>query len=219
MVELSSFIGWIAVMLLLSSFVKFATVLSILRLGLGLQGGGFGVVILTISCALSLLVLEPQLASVGGARALFNAPDPSRQAVIEREIRPFLERNTDPDIFRRFRALAARQEARSVVPDKADFSPSAPVAPAALSDQPMSAAPISVVSAAFLVTELSEAFTIGVALLIPFLIIDLLAANVFVLLNLTQLPVSAVTIPIKLLLFVVVNGWAHLTEKLVAGYF
>jgi type III secretory pathway component EscR len=71
---------------------------------------------------------------------------------------------------------------------------------------------------AFLVTELREALHMAVVLIVPFVAVDLVAAQVLALLGLVQQPVPAVTLPVKLLLFLAVGGWDVVIGGLVEGY-
>jgi type III secretion protein R len=71
---------------------------------------------------------------------------------------------------------------------------------------------------AFLITELKEAFQVGLLLLLPFVVIDLVVANVLLALGMTMLAPSTLALPAKLLLFVLVDGWYVLSQALVAGY-
>jgi type III secretion protein R len=75
-----------------------------------------------------------------------------------------------------------------------------------------------VVLPAFLITELKEAFQIGLLVLLPFVVIDLVVASILLALGMTLLPPSTVALPLKLLLFVLVNGWYVLSQALVSGY-
>lgn len=72
--------------------------------------------------------------------------------------------------------------------------------------------------AAFVTTELSEALMMAVVILIPLLLVDLVAAQVIVLLGLVQQPTAVVTVPLKLLLFLGVGGWDVVIGGLVKGY-
>jgi type III secretion protein R len=76
----------------------------------------------------------------------------------------------------------------------------------------------SVVLPAFLVSELVAAFLLGFAIFLPFLVVDLVVANVLVALGLSQLNAIQVSLPFKLLLFVAADGWGLLSETLVSGY-
>ena len=71
---------------------------------------------------------------------------------------------------------------------------------------------------AFVISELSEAFQIGFILFVPFLIIDLVVGSVLVSMGMFMLNPATVTLPIKLLLFVLVDGWTVITQGLVLGY-
>lgn len=76
----------------------------------------------------------------------------------------------------------------------------------------------AVLVAGFIVSELKEAFRIGLMLLVPFVIIDLLVMNVLMLLGVTQISVALIALPLKLLLFIAVDGWLLISEKLLTGY-
>ena len=67
-------------------------------------------------------------------------------------------------------------------------------------------------------SELKEAFAIGFLLFIPFLIIDIVVSNVLLSLGMHMMSPSTVSLPFKLLLFVMVDGWQLLTQGLVLGY-
>ena len=75
-----------------------------------------------------------------------------------------------------------------------------------------------VVAPAFIVSELTEAFQIGFMLFVPFLVVDMLVANLLLALGMQMLSPSTVSLPFKLLLFVLVDGWRLLTRGLVLGY-
>jgi type III secretion protein R len=71
---------------------------------------------------------------------------------------------------------------------------------------------------AFVVTELLEAFALGFALYLPFLVIDLVVSNVLLALGMQMMTPSQVSLPFKLLLFVAIDGWGLLAQALVTGY-
>jgi type III secretion protein R len=75
-----------------------------------------------------------------------------------------------------------------------------------------------VVIPAFVVTELTEAFALGFAIYLPFLVIDLVVANVLLALGMQMMNPTQVSLPFKLLLFVAVDGWGLLAQALVTGY-
>lgn len=71
---------------------------------------------------------------------------------------------------------------------------------------------------AFLVSELTEAFVIGVLLALPFVVVDLVVANVMMALGMQMMPPTTVALPLKLLLLVVLDGWSRLAHALVLNY-
>jgi len=214
--DLIALVGSVAGVLLLTSFAKIFTALTIMRQGIGIVGSGFGLVLAGLAFVLSLVVVTPQLESIevrsfSGLVALFGGtPDGVRRdgASIEAAFTPFLEAHTQPDVLMRFEKLAGGGNAVSpVVPtvDSSDVKP-API-PAKR--------PFTVTLAAFMVSELRLAFQIGLILLIPFIVIDLLVINVLMALGITQVSPTSIALPLKLLLFVAIDGWALLTTKLI----
>jgi len=75
-----------------------------------------------------------------------------------------------------------------------------------------------VIIPAFIVTELYEAFALGFAIYLPFLVIDLVVANVLLALGMQMLSPTQVSLPFKLLLFLAIDGWGLLARALVSGY-
>lgn len=205
MADLTVSIGIILTVLLLTSFVKIVTSLTIFRFGIGLHGSGFGLVILAVSLALSLLIMGPQLKNLGGVNALFTGKL-AKNVDYEKEFRPFLEKNSDPEIKGRLMKFTPRKEeseaAENAKREAADSSGS-----------------FELMIASFLLTELKEAFQIGAIILIPFLVLDLLVVNILVLLGVNHFNPDLASIPLKIMLFFAVDGWTLLTEKLLRTYF
>ena len=199
------------VLVMLTSFVKIAVVLSIARNALGAANIPPTTVVTGLALVLTLFVMAP----VGGkvfagveplvtgdegrtpaqtARALIAAGQQARAPV-----RDFLAEHAHPrdramftDLARRMREPAARD---SVTSDS-----------------------LLVLAPAVVTSELKEAFAIGFLLFLPFLIIDIVVANVLLSLGMHMLSPSTVSLPFKLLLFVMVDGWYLLTRGLVLGY-
>ena len=82
----------------------------------------------------------------------------------------------------------------------------------------MSDTNFTVLVPSFVVTELGEAFAIGFLLYLPFLVIDMVVANVLLALGMQMLSPTQVSLPFKLLLFVAIDGWGLLARALVSGY-
>jgi type III secretion protein R len=188
----------------LTSFVKIATVLQIVRGAIGAQSVPSSSVVLALSAALTLIAMAPvgsriaerlePLLAAGTADA---AALPRAIEAVREPLRTFLGANASPKEKARFGALVRARQ-----------GPGASVADTDL----------RVVVPAFLVTELLEAFTLGFAIYLPFLVIDLVVANVLIGLGMQMINPTQISLPFKLLLFVAADGWGLLAEALVNGY-
>jgi type III secretion protein R len=192
----------------LTAFVKISTVLQIVRGAIGAQNVPSNAVITALSAALTLLAMAP----VGSRIADRAAPLFERETVQDttklvsgaidatREpLRDFLRANASAREHDRFYEIArlARPE-----PERGDVGRN----------------DLVVVIPAFVVTELIEAFALGFAIYLPFLIIDLVVSNVLLALGMQMMNPVQVSLPFKLLLFVAIDGWGLLAQALVAGY-
>lgn len=83
---------------------------------------------------------------------------------------------------------------------------------------PSAVAPMTTLMPAFLISELKRAFEIGFLLLMPFLVIDLVVAAVLMAMGMMMLPPVTVSLPLKLIFFVLVDGWALVAGSLVRSY-
>lgn len=189
----------------LTAFVKIATVLQIVRGAIGAQGVPSSTVVLALSAALTLIAMAPV-----GSR------------VAER-LEPLLARSAaDPAELIAAGIEAVREPLRSFLSDNASVKEKARFLALARKKRPpddaVSETDLMVVVPAFLVTELLEAFTLGFAIYLPFLVVDLVVANVLVGLGIQMLTAAQISLPFKLLLFVAADGWGLLAEALVTGY-
>ncbi len=180
-----------------TAFAKIAVVLGILRGGLGVPGALPAPVVAGLAAVLAALVMTPVATQVAAA---VDAPaEPAGWTGAAAQAWPtladFLERHTRPDDA----ALVADVAAR-LAPDAA-------------------AAPTPAMRiAAFMVSELTAAFSLGVLVLLPFLVVDLLVANTLAVVGFHLLPPALVALPFKLLLFVAAGGWGLLVRGLVGSY-
>jgi type III secretion protein R len=198
-----------------TAFVKISTVLQIVRSAIGAQSVPSSTVVMALSAALTLLAMAPVGdAIVRRAAPLFSANHETPDTVtlvregidaVREPIRDFLVKNTSPREKVRFLEIARR--ARAGTPG---FDPAAADAPHDTD--------LAVLAPAFVVTELTEAFAVGFLLYLPFLVLDLVVANVLLALGMQMLSPTQVSLPFKLLLFVAIDGWGLLAQALVAGY-
>lgn len=172
-----------------TSFVRIAVVLSLLRSALGSPSLPPNAVLTGLAFVLTLVVMTPTMQTISrDALAPYAHGRISQHGFLVRAVAPL-------------RAFMLRQTHRK------DVALFAKVArrPA---DEPAARAPLTVVVPAFVVGELRSAFAIGVALYLPFLAIDLTVAAILMALGMLMLSPPIVSLPIKLLLFVSVDGWA-----------
>lgn len=196
-----------------TSFVKMHVVFSILRNALGVGQVPSNLVVAALAAILSLYVMTPVGLSMQRAVAPFvssiDTKDPlagsSADALVDAvkagvvPLRAFLQRNAGRHELELFYGLAQKSRPE---PDRADVKRD----------------DILVILPAFLLTELAEAFQIGFLVFLPFLIVDMVVANVLLALGMHMLSPTTVSLPFKLLLFVLVDGWYLLARALVLGY-
>jgi len=201
------------VLLLMTSFVKIAVVLSILKSALGTPQIPPSQVVTGVALILTLFVMaptgmrmfqaaEPQLGQSAGAELLSGQSAATLLAAVSKAkepLREFLLKNASAKDRTTFYSLALRMrtaEERTAVADR-DFL---------------------VVVPAFLTSELRRAFEIGFLLFVPFLVVDMVIANLLLALGMHMLSPTTVSLPFKLLLFVLADGWQLLLRGLVESY-
>jgi type III secretion protein R len=199
-------------LIMLTSFVKISVVLSILRNALGTQQVPPNQVITGLSLILTIFIMTPvvekmyaQAGDIGKTDAIF-----SEMSV--REIFEASKRGREP--LREFLLRYAHKEDRGLfygwARKMAERNGNNP--------DDIKNDEFRVVIPAFVTSQLSEAFAIGFLLFIPFLIIDLVIANILQAMGMFMLSPTIISLPFKLLLFVLINGWVLLVQALVLGY-
>ena len=189
-------------LVMFTSFTKMSVVLSLTRAALGTQQAPPTVVLTGLSAVLSLVVMSPvadaMLARVHGER-LPAAPGPEMLRVVRsasEPLRAFLVEHGSPELRTEFAVLSRELRGGSEVSEK----------------------DLAVVAPAFVLSELKQAFQIGFLIFLPFLVVDMVVANVLLALGMQSLSPSQVSLPFKVLLFVTVDGWSLLARSLVQGY-
>ncbi len=192
----------------LTAFVKISTVLQIVRGAIGAQNVPSNTVIMALAGALTILAMSPVGSRIHDrAKPLFEGDKVADTSAFVKgaldatrePLRDFLKANASERELTRFYeiAKAARPE-----PERKDVGRH----------------DLVIVIPAFVVTELIEAFAIGFAIYLPFLIIDLVVSNVLLALGMQMMNPTQVSLPFKLLLFVAIDGWGLLAQALVTGY-
>ncbi|HWS54009.1 MAG TPA: type III secretion system export apparatus subunit SctR [Pyrinomonadaceae bacterium] len=199
-------------LIMLTSFVKISVVLSILRNALGAQQVPPNQVITGISLILTVFIMAPvvekmyaEAGQIGDSEAIFS--EVSVKTIFEgakrgREpLRVFLERHAAERDRKMFYDLARRMAVKNGN-DPAEIL---------VTD-------FRIVVPAFVTSQLTEAFKIGFLLFIPFLIIDMVVSNILQAMGMFMLSPTMISLPFKLLLFVLVDGWVILIRNLVLAY-
>lgn len=178
-----------------TAFTKISIVLAALRMGLGAERLLPLASIFALALVLTALVMAPVgeamlelLTAAGGVEGLAGEPAP-RWAELLAPLREFLARHADADQLQLFAELSGRG------PDDA----------------------LSLVPA-FLVSELAAGLELALWILLPFVVVDLIAAEVLALLGLQHTPTAVIALPAKILLFLAADGWQTVIVNLVEGY-
>lgn len=208
-VALIVFLGVLPFLLIaVTSFVKFAVVISLLRNALGIQQIPPNIVIYSMAVVMTSYVMLPVGMEAG--KILQTSMEKGRPVLMEvnKIAEPFVrftERFAAPAEVKFFQESAVRMWGEDVAREALD--PEA---------KPMTR--LIVLMPAFMVSELSRAFQIGFLLYLPFIVIDLIVANVLLALGMSSLSPVTVSLPLKLLLFIGLDGWKRLLEALVLSY-
>jgi flagellar biosynthesis protein FliP len=188
-----------SILIMMTSFTRIVVVLSLLRTALGTATAPPNAVIVSLALFLTAFVMGPvlQTAYDTGVRPLINNEIGTEQA-FERAslpLRAFMQKNVRDKDLRLFTDLS-----REAVPAR---------------PEDMS---LRVLVPAFMISELKRAFEIGFLLFLPFLVIDLVVASVLMAMGMMMLPPVVVSLPFKLIFFVLVDGWSLVAGSLIQSY-
>jgi type III secretion protein R len=195
-------------MVAVTAFVKFAVVISLLRNALGIQQIPPNIVIYSIAIVMTAYVMLPtgiQAGKVVQDALLKGKPILQELQAVAEPFVDFTQRMASPPTVEFFRDSAKRMWGEDIAREVLD--PEA---------RPLTR--MVVLMPAFLVSELSRAFQIGFLLYLPFIVIDLIVANILLALGMSSLSPVTVSLPLKLLLFIALDGWKRLLEALVLSY-
>jgi len=186
------------ILMTITSFTRIVVALSLLRTGLGAQGVPPNPVVISLALFLSFFVMAPtfEKAWVGGVQ-------PYTAGTIE-EAEAF-ERTAAP--FRTFMLGQVRDDDLKLFTQLARKPPT-----------PRAQTPLPTLVPAFLISELRRAFEIGFLLLLPFLVIDLAVSAVLMAMGMMMLPPPTISLPCKIVFFVLVDGWALVAGSLVRSF-
>jgi len=187
-----------SILLLMTCFMRIAIVLSFVRTALSLQSTPANQVIIGLSLFLTFFIMAPTWERIDAeALAPYRAKQITGNEALQRAstpIRSFMLRQARPKDVELFVALAK-------------LGPTGP-------DQ----LPLKVVIPGFIISELRTAFQMGFLLFVPFILIDLVVATVLMSMGMMMMPPVTVSLPLKILLFVLVDGWNLVVRSVVLSF-
>ncbi len=189
------------ILIMATSFTRFIIVFSILRSGMGLPTTPANLILISLSLFMTFYVMSPTMDRSWneGLRPLM-ANEISEEQALERISGPFRDfmvanvRDKDFDLF----ADLARER------DQADIS--------------VENADLRILVPAFMISEIRRGFEIGFLIVLPFLVIDLIVATITMSMGMMMLPPVVVSLPFKILFFVLIDGWNLLVGSLVRSF-
>jgi flagellar biosynthetic protein FliP len=187
-----------AILLLMTCFTRVVIVLSFVRTALQLQGTPANQIIIGLSLFITYFVMAPVWENINrDALAPYQARQIAGAEAIHRasgHIRSFMLQQARPKDVELFAAMARLQ----------------PTAPEEL--------PMRIVIPGFIISELRTAFQMGFLIFVPFILIDLVVATVLMSMGMMMMPPTTFSLPLKLLLFVLVDGWELVVRSLVRSF-
>ena len=188
-----------SMLLMMTSFVRIIIVLSLLRQALGTGQTPPNMVLVGLALFLTLFIMSPVFDSIYQNALLpyMNGSMPFEKALAlaEAPVRNFMTLQTREDDITMFMQIAQKKEIASAAE-----------------------VPFTTLMPAFITSELKSAFTIGFMIYIPFVVIDLIVASVLMSMGMMMLSPMIISMPFKLMLFVLVDGWTLLMGSLASSF-
>ena len=187
-----------SILIMMTSFIRIVIVLSLLRTAIGIQQSPPNPVIISLALFLTAFVMAPTFGEAYTAG-----------------VQPFMEEEIT--LEEAFPATAApvkvfmlgqtREKDLALFFDMAEVTPESPAA-----------TPLHVLVPAFMISELRRAFEIGFLVFIPFLIIDMVISSILMAMGMLMLPPIVISLPFKLIFFVLIDGWRLIAGSLVESF-
>lgn len=189
-----------SIIIMMTSFTRIIIVLSFVRNALGLQQTPPNQVLIGLALFLTLFIMSPIINQINTeAYTPYTKGEITQEEALDRAqgpIREFMLKQIDEDDLNMFVSLSPEE---TTIKDVDDIK-------------------TNVVIAAFITSELKRAFTIGFLIFLPFLIIDMVVASVLMSMGMVMLPPVMISLPFKLILFVLVDGWGLIVKTLILSF-
>ena len=190
-----------AILIMVTSFTRFIIVFSILRSGLGLPSTPANLILISLSLFMTFYVMSPTFDQAwnDGVQPLVENQIEEGEALqrIAEPFREFMVANVRDRDFDLFVDLARERGQTDISVEDADFRILVP---------------------AFIISEIRRGFEIGFLIVLPFLVIDLIVATITMSMGMMMLPPVVVSLPFKILFFVLIDGWNLLVGSLVRSF-
>ncbi|TIS91785.1 flagellar type III secretion system pore protein FliP [Mesorhizobium sp.] len=187
-------------LIMVTSFTRFVIAFSILRAGIGLQSTPANLILISLSLFMTFYVMAPTFDQAWntGVKPLMDNQISQTEAFekISDPFRTFMLHNVRDKDFDLFADLA-RERGRAVSRDTID---------------------LRILVPAFMISEIRRGFEIGFLIVLPFLVIDLIVATITMAMGMMMLPPTVVSLPFKILFFVLIDGWNLLVGSLVRSF-
>lgn len=200
------------ILIMVTSFTRFVVALSFLRTGLGLQSTPANLVMISLALFMTFHVMAPTFEK---------SWDEGIQPMIDKTIseKEAFKRVVDP--FRTFMLQHVREKDLMLFDELANRNKT----PEQLQDQPKQddgnevEIELRVLVPAFMISELRRGFEIGFLIVLPFLVIDLIVATLTMSMGMMMLPPTVISLPFKILFFILIDGWNLLVGGLVRSFY
>ena len=187
-----------SILIMMTSFIRIVVVLSLLRTAIGAQASPPNPVIISLALFLTAFVMAPTFEEAwrAGIQPMMKDEMPMETA-LPAAIAP----------VKTFMLAQTREKDLALFFDLAKVAPETP-----------ETAPLHIVTPAFMISELRRAFEIGFMIFIPFLIIDMVISSILMAMGMLMLPPIVISLPFKLIFFVLVDGWRLVAGSLVKSF-
>jgi flagellar biosynthetic protein FliP len=188
-------------LIMVTSFTRFVIAFSILRAGMGLQSTPANLILISLSLFMTFYVMAPAFDQAwnNGVKPLMNNEINQTVAMerISAPFRDFMARNVRDKDFDLFADLSRERGATDVARQTVD---------------------LRVLVPAFMISEIRRGFEIGFLIVLPFLVIDLIVATITMAMGMMMLPPTVISLPFKIMFFVLIDGWNLLVGSLVRSF-
>ncbi len=189
------------ILIMVTSFPRFIIAFSILRSGMGLSSTPSNMILLSLALFMTFYVMQPTFdqAWQTGVQPLLSNQIDEQQAIarIAEPFRTFMANNTREKDLALFVDLARERGQNVETGEKIDYR---------------------VLIPAFMISEIRRGFEIGFLVVLPFLVIDLIVATITMAMGMMMLPPTSISLPFKILFFVLIDGWNLLVGSLVRSF-